>query len=235
MLTVEHLCAGYDGTPILHDLSFHVEKGKIMALLGSNGAGKTTALRSVVGKIKPTSGGIIYEGKSIINMPTYKMVELGIAMVPEGRLLFGKMTVADNLRMGSYRVKNKRVIQSKLEEIYEIFPKIKERENQLAETLSGGEQQMVAIARGLMSQPKLLILDEPSLGLAPKIVKEMFDFIKKINQTGLTIIIVEQNAIDTLQFADYAYLMNSGENVLEGTGSELLENEKVKEIYLGIT
>ncbi|PXV95679.1 amino acid/amide ABC transporter ATP-binding protein 2 (HAAT family) [Lachnotalea glycerini] len=234
MLFVEHLSAGYEGTPILYDLSFHVEKGKIMALLGSNGAGKTTALRSVVGKIKPTSGAILYEGKSILNIPTYKMVELGISMIPEGRLLFGKMTVADNLCMGSYRVKNKRLIQKELEEIYNIFPKIKERENQLAETLSGGEQQMVAIARGLMSRPKLLILDEPSLGLAPNIVKEMFEFIKKINHMGLTIIIVEQNAIDTLQFADYAYLINSGKNVLEGTGEELLQNKKVKEIYLGI-
>lgn len=235
MLMVKQLCAGYEGVPVIHDISFHVEKGKIMALLGSNGAGKTTALRSVVGKIKPVSGDILYEGKSILHTPTHKMVELGISMVPEGRLLFGKMTVADNLRMGSYRIKNRKLIQARLEEIYRIFPRIKEREHQYAETLSGGEQQMVAIARGLMSQPQLLILDEPSLGLAPKLVKEMFEFIKRINDMGVTIIIVEQNAVETLQFADYAYLINSGENVLEGTGSQLLQNEKVKEIYLGIS
>lgn len=234
MLLVEHLCAGYEGTPILNDLSFHVEKGKIVALLGSNGAGKTTALRSIVGKIKPTAGDIFYEGNSILDIPTYKMVELGISMVPEGRLLFGKMTVADNLKMGSYRVKNKKSIQKKLDEIYDIFPKVKERKDQLAETLSGGEQQMVAIARGLMSQPKLLILDEPSLGLAPKIVKEMFEFINEINRMGVTIIIVEQNAIDTLQLVHYAYLINSGQNVLEGKGEELIHNKKVKEIYLGL-
>jgi len=234
MLSVNNLCAGYDGTPIINNLSFQVEEGKIVALLGSNGAGKTTALRSVVGKLKPASGEILYQGRSILNVTAHKMVELGIAMVPEGRLLFGKMSVADNLYMGAYRIKDKKKIQIRLEEIYEIFPRVKEREHQLAETLSGGEQQMVAIARGLMSQPKLLILDEPSLGLAPKLVEEMFEFIKKINQMGLTIIIVEQNAIDTLRFSDYAYLINQGENVLEGTGMELLHDEKVKEIYLGI-
>lgn len=200
MLLVKNLCVGYDGAPIISNLSFQVEEGKIVALLGSNGAGKTTALRSVVGKLKPTSGEIMYQGKSILNVPAHKMVELGIAMVPEGRLLFGKMSVADNLLMGAYRIKDKKKIQTRLEEIYEIFPRVKEREHQLAETLSGGEQQMVAIARGLMSQPKLLILDEPSLGLAPKLVEEMFEFIKKINQMGLTIIIVEQNAIDTCSF-----------------------------------
>ncbi len=234
MLSVKNLCAGYDGTPIISNLSFQVEEGKIVALLGSNGAGKTTALRSIAGKLKPASGEILYQGKSILNIPAHKMVELGISMVPEGRLLFGKMSVADNLLMGAYRIKDKKKIQTRLEEIYEIFPRVKEREYQLAETLSGGEQQMVAIARGLMSQPKLLILDEPSLGLAPKLVEEMFEFIKNINQMGLTIIIVEQNAIDTLQFSDYAYLINHGENVLEGTGMDLLHDERVKEIYLGI-
>lgn len=234
MLKVKQLCAGYGGTLVVNNLSFQAERGKIVALLGSNGAGKTTALRSVVGKIKPVSGEIIYKEKSITHVPAYKMVQLGIAMVPEGRLLFGKMTVADNLLMGAYRIRNKKAIQRKLEEIYEIFPRIKERQSQLAETLSGGEQQMVAIARGLMSQPELLILDEPSLGLAPKVVEEMFEFIKKINQMGMTVIIVEQNAVDTLQFADYAYLINGGENVLEGTGPELLQDEKVKEVYLGI-
>ncbi len=234
MLVVKDLCAGYDGTPIVNKLSFEVEKGKIVALLGSNGVGKTTALRSIVGRVKPTSGDVIYEGKSINNVPVHKMVELGIAMVPEGRHLFGKMSVSDNLKMGAYRVKDKKATKQKLEEIYDIFPRIKERGSQLAETLSGGEQQMVAIARGLMGQPRLLILDEPSLGIAPKLVEEMFEFIKGINKMGMTIIIVEQNVVDTLQFSDYAYLISNGQNILEGTGQELLQDERVKEIYLGI-
>lgn len=234
MLEVKNLKAGYAGTPVVHKVSFEVEKGSIVALLGSNGSGKTTTLRSVVGKIKPMAGEIIYEGKSIAGVPTYKMVEMGISMIPEGRMLFGKMSVADNLYMGAYKVKDKAQISRQLKDIYSIFPRLQERSSQMAETLSGGEQQMVAIARGLMSNPKLLILDEPSLGLAPKLVMEVFEFVKKINTLGVTIIIVEQNAVDTLKLANYAFLINSGKTVLSGTGEELLANDNIKKVYLGL-
>nr|WP_319489300.1 ABC transporter ATP-binding protein [uncultured Caproiciproducens sp.] len=234
MLEVKHLKAGYEGTPVVHNVSFQVEEGQIVALLGSNGAGKTTTLRSVVGKINPMAGEIIYKEKSIIDVPTHKMVDMGISMIPEGRLLFGKMSVVDNLLMGAYKIKDKAQISRQQEEIYSIFPRLKERSSQMAETLSGGEQQMVAIARGLMSNPKLLILDEPSLGLAPKLVQEVFEFVKKINSLGVTIIIVEQNVVDTLKLADYAYLINSGETVLSATGQELLENDNIQKVYLGL-
>lgn len=234
LLEVEHLKAGYKDTPVVHDVSFQVEAGQIVALLGSNGAGKTTTLRSVTGKLVPMAGKILYKGKSIVNVPTNKMVDMGISMVPEGRLLFGKMSVGDNLLMGAYKIKDKAQILRQQEEIYSIFPRLKERSSQMADTLSGGEQQMVAIARGLMSNPELLILDEPSLGLAPKLVQEVFEFVKKINSLGVTVIIVEQNVVDTLKLTDYAYLINSGETVLSATGQELLENDNIQKVYLGL-
>jgi branched-chain amino acid transport system ATP-binding protein len=233
MLEVRNLKTGYSGVPVVHDVSFKVDKGQIAAILGSNGAGKTTTLRAVTGTIKAMSGSIVYEGKSILGIPTHKLAELGISMVPEGRHLFGKLSVRDNLLMGAYLTKDKKIIADRLEQSFALFPRVKERMKQQADTLSGGEQQMVAIARGLMSDPRLLILDEPSLGLMPILVAEIFEFVKMISKTGVTVILVEQNAIDTLAMCDYAYVIQNGETVIEGTGSQLLENEEVKKAYLG--
>jgi branched-chain amino acid transport system ATP-binding protein len=234
MLNVKNLKAGYDGVPVIFDVSFDVKEGQIVALLGSNGSGKSTALKAITGLIKPMSGRIEYNGNDIVGIKTNKMVSRGIAMVPEGRQLFGKLSVEDNLRMGAYLIKDKKIINERLEQVYNIFPRVKERLRQSAETLSGGEQQMVAIARGMMSEPKLLILDEPSLGLMPKLVGEMFEFIKNINKLGITIILVEQNVNHTLELADYAYVIQNGETVIEGKGSDLLDNNEVKKAYLGL-
>lgn len=235
MLSIENLQAGYTGAPVLHNITFQVEEGEILAILGSNGAGKTTTLRAVTGIIRPTAGTITYCGEDLTKVATYDMVEKGISMVPEGRHLFGQMSIADNLLMGAYKTKSKEKIHAQLERVYEIFPKLKERSGQIAGTLSGGEQQMVAIARGLMCDPKLLILDEPSLGLMPKLVEEVFEFITRINKMGTTVIIVEQNAAETLRMANHAYVISSGETVLNGTCEELLLNEDVKKIYLGLS
>jgi len=234
MLEVKNIKSGYEEIPVLQDVSFRVETGQIVAILGGNGVGKTTLLKTVVGRVKPLSGDIIYQGESILNLPTHQLIKKGISMVPEGRLLFGKMTVLENLEMGAFSVRNKALIKERLEEVYDIFPHIRERSNQRVETLSGGEQQMVAIARGMMGGPKLLILDEPSLGLSPKLVCEVFAFIKKINKLGISIIMVEQNAVDTLEIADYAYLISHGEVVMEGAGESLLQEERIKKVYLGI-
>lgn len=234
MLEVNNLVAGYAGLPAIHGVTFKVEKGQIVALLGSNGAGKTTTLRAVTGAIAPHSGKVTLNGQSLIGTPIHKITGMGISMVPEGRHLFPKMTIMDNLLMGAYSIKDKNLVNQKLEEVFEIFPRIKERKNQLAGTMSGGEQQMVAIARALMSNPELLILDEPSLGIMPKLVDEIFEFIKKINKEGITIVIVEQNADKTLQFADYAYVLGNGEVVIEGTGKDLLDDPHVKQVYLGL-
>ncbi len=234
MLVVKNLVAGYSKMPAIHNISFKVDEGQIVALLGSNGAGKTTALRAITGAITPMGGTVEYNGKSITGTPSHKMVGLGISMVPEGRRLFPKMTVMDNLYMGAFSIKEKARVQQKLDEVFEIFPRLAERKSQLAGTMSGGEQQMVAIGRGLMSYPKLLILDEPSLGIMPKLVAEIFDFIKKINKSGVTILMVEQNAKETLAFANYAYVIANGETAIEGTNTELLNNDRVQKIYLGI-
>ena len=234
MLVINKLVAGYSKMPAIHGVSFKVKEGQIVALLGSNGAGKTTTLRAITNVITPYSGSVNYQGKSILGVPSHNMVRLGICMVPEGRHLFPKMTIFDNLMMGAFIHNDKDRIEKSLQEIYEIFPRLAERKHQLAGTLSGGEQQMVAIGRALMSRPKLLILDEPSLGIMPKLVDEIFEFIQKINKTGISIIIVEQNAEKTLAFSDYAYVISNGETVIEGTGKELLSNDQVQKVYLGI-
>ncbi len=234
MLVVNNLVAGYSKIPAIHNISFKVGEGQIVALLGSNGAGKTTTLRAVTNVIHPYSGSIEFKGKSIVGIQPYKMVELGIVMVPEGRHLFPKMSIYDNLMMGAYSIKDKVLIQKKLEEVYAIFPRLAERKNQLAGTMSGGEQQMAAIGRAMMADPQLLILDEPSLGIMPKLVDEIFEFIKRINKTGISIVIVEQNAEKTLAFSDYAYVISNGETVFEGLGKDLLCDDHVQKIYLGI-
>lgn len=233
LLEVVDLQAGYNGMAVVHDVSFSVREGEILAILGSNGSGKTTTLRALTGTIKPMGGRIFYKGEDITGMPPFKLVSKGIAMVPEGRMLFGDMSVEDNLLMGAYLDKNKKDIQDRLKMVYNLFPRVEERKRQTANTLSGGEQQMVAIARGLMSNPKLLILDEPSLGLMPKLVQEIFKFVKEIADIGITVIIVEQNAVDTLALCDYAFVIQNGESVIEGKGEDLLSNEDVKRAYLG--
>ena len=234
MLKVRDLEAGYGRMPAIHGVSFDVEEGKIVAILGSNGAGKTTTLKTVTGVLKATAGSVEYKGENLIGVPSHLMVTKGISMVPEGRHLFPKLSILDNLMMGAFTIKDKAKIEQTLQTIYNIFPILKERSSQLAGTMSGGEQQMVAIGRALMSNPELLILDEPSLGIMPKLVDEIFEFIVKINkEMGVTIVIVEQNADKTLAFADYVYVINEGKTVLEGTGAELRTNDQVKKVYLG--
>ena len=234
MLEVRHLKAGYGGIPVVHDVSFTAGDGQIIGLIGSNGAGKTTSLKAITGLIKPMGGEIAYDGAPISGIGPHKMIHMGISMVPEGRHLFGKMNVQDNLIMGAYMIRDKAKIRKKIEEIYALFPRVKERLKQTAETLSGGEQQMVAIARGLMASPKLLILDEPSLGLMPKLVGEVFEFVREINRTGVTIVLVEQNVHETLALANYAYVIQNGETVIEGTGDDMLSNDEIRKAYLGL-
>ena len=233
IIEVKNLRAGYGYVEVVHDVSFSVGEGEILAILGSNGAGKTSTLRALTGEIKPMGGEILYEGKSIVGVKPYKLAQMGLSMVPEGRHLFGDLSVQDNLLMGAYLIKDQNQLHKNLEDVYKLFPRVKERAKQTARTLSGGEQQMVAIARGMMMNPKVLILDEPSLGLMPKLVGEIFEFVKEIAHMGITILIVEQNASETLKFADYAYVIQNGETVISGTGAELLTNEDVKKAYLG--
>lgn len=234
MLVVKDLVSGYLKTPAIHGVSFKVEKGQIVAILGSNGAGKSTALKTVTGVLSAMSGSVTYKGESLIGIAPYKIVTKGISMVPEGRHLFPKMTIYDNLMMGAYSVKDKELIKKTLHTIYGIFPILEKRKNQLAGTMSGGEQQMVAIGRALMSNPELLILDEPSLGIMPKLVDEIFEFIQRINKMGVTIIIIEQNVKKTLSFADYAYVISNGETAIEGEAEELMNNNEVQKAYLGM-
>ncbi len=234
ILETKNLKSGYQGTPVLHDVTFQVEEGAIVAILGSNGAGKTTTLRTVTGAVRASGGSVIYQGEDITKRPAHEMVRFGISHVPEGRHLFGQMSIRDNLLMGAYAEKDKTVIEGRMEQMFAIFPRLKERLHQKAETMSGGEQQMAAIARGMMSAPRLLLLDEPSLGLMPKLVEEVFEFVRKINDMGTTVVIVEQNAEDTLKMADFAYVISEGEVVLSGTGKELLEHDEVQKIYLGL-
>ncbi|HIR92612.1 MAG TPA: ABC transporter ATP-binding protein [Candidatus Egerieimonas intestinavium] len=234
MLIVKDIVAGYSKMPAIHGVSFKVEEGQIVAILGSNGAGKTTTLKTVMGILPAMSGSIVYKGESLIGVPSHKMAEKGISMVPEGRHLFPRMSIYDNLMLGAYSVKDKDKIAEKLKTVYEIFPILAERKNQMAGTMSGGEQQMVAIGRALMCDPQLLILDEPSLGIMPKLVDEIFEFVRKINRMGVTIVIIEQNAEKTLAFSDYAYVISEGETVIEGTGQELMKNDQVQKVYLGM-
>ena len=243
LLEIKDLKVSYGFITALKGVNIKVEKGQIVALLGSNGAGKTTTLRSISGAIKPAGGSIILDGKEIVGLPTYKIAKAGVTQSPEGRLLFPELTVEENLRVGAYGLKTKVVdgvkitaaeqIKANFERVYKLFPILEERRSQTANTLSGGEQQMVAIGRALMSNPKILLLDEPSLGLAPLIIEEIFKVFTKIREEGTTILIVEQNALQTLKIADYAYVLELGKIGLEGTASELITNKKLIEAYLG--
>ena len=234
MLKINDLHVNYGGIKALKGININVEEGKIITLIGSNGAGKSTTLRSVVGLIKPVSGTILYNGRDITGQKTLNAVKNGVVLVPEGRKIFANLTVYENLVLGSYSRKDNKEIAGDMEKVFNLFPILKERLKQKAGTFSGGEQQMLAVGRALMSKPKLLMMDEPSLGLAPLIVKNIFDIIKNINRLGVTILLIEQNAKAALEIADYGYVMETGKIVLEGAGSDLLNNDDVKKAYLGI-
>lgn len=234
MLEVSHIRVCYDQVPAIHDVSFRIEEGEIVSIIGANGAGKSTLLKTISGFLHPDPGQIEFLGEGIDQLPAHRIVELGISHVPEGRRIFQYMTVQRNLRLGAYTQKSEEIREETLQQIYEIFPVLKERMNQKGGTLSGGEQQMLAIARGLMSRPKLLMLDEPSLGLMPTLVTQVFDTIRRIKAEGTTILLVEQNVREALELADRAYVLQTGNIVLEGTGEELLESDLVRKAYLGI-
>ena len=228
---VQGLSVNYGGIEAVRDISFSVDEGEIVTLIGANGAGKSTTLRTIAGLVKARSGKIEFNGEDITNKePTY-IVQRGITLVPEGRKIFADLTVLENLKIGAYLRKDS--IYDDIEWVYTLFPRLKERHWQLGGTLSGGEQQMLAVARALMSRPKMIMMDEPSLGLAPLIVKDIFKIIKEINRQGVTILLIEQNANMALQTADMAYVMETGEITLSGKGEELLRNEDVKKAYLG--
>lgn len=234
MLEIKSIDAYYGETKVLWNISLNVRQGELLAIIGPNGAGKTTIMCTIMGLLAPKRGTIFYEGEKINHLPPYNIVKKGIALVPEGRRLFPKLTVLENLEIGNY-LKNIRTFrQDLLKQIFEFFPILFERKNQEARTLSGGESQMLAIARALMSKPKLLLLDEPSLGLAPNLVTSLFQTIKKLNKHGLTIIIVEQHVSQVLEAADRSYLLENGSIILEDTGSKMLSNPHVKKAYLGL-
>ena len=233
VLDVKDIAVKYGDLQALWGISFSVKKGQLVALIGANGAGKTTTLKSICGLAPLAAGQISYNGKVISGSPVHKVVDLGITLVPEGRQLFSKMTVEENLLVGAYlkRAHGKR--EATLKHVYSIFPRLEERRNQTAETLSGGEQQMVAIGRALMQDPQVIMFDEPSLGLAPLMVQEVFNVIKELHRQGLTIFLVEQNVHQTLKVADYCYVMENGRIVGEGTGQQLEADESIREAYLG--
>ena len=233
MLTVENLNVYYGMIHALKNVSFHVEEGEIVALIGANGAGKTTTLQTVSGMLQAKSGSVHFENQDITKMPSHRIVQLGISHVPEGRRMFANLTVYENLRMGAYTRKDKKEIEESLARVYERFPRLKERTRQLAGTLSGGEQQMLAMGRALMSNPRLLLLDEPSMGLSPLLVSEIFDIIESISKQGVTILLVEQNAKKALSIADSGYVLETGNIVMEDSAQALLNNEDIKKAYLG--
>ena len=233
LLEVKNLEVYYGVINALKKVSFEVNEGEIVTLIGANGAGKTTAMQSIMGFIHPRSGDILYEGKSIVGTPTHKIMRQGLTQVPEGRRIFAELNVYENLIMGAYTSKDRAAVKRDLENIYSLFPRLEERKTQMAGMLSGGEQQMLAMGRALMSHPKLLMLDEPSMGLAPILVSQVFEMIKHLNETGTTILLVEQNAEKALAIADRAYVMETGSITLSGTGAELAASEQVQKAYLG--
>jgi branched-chain amino acid transport system ATP-binding protein len=233
MLRIENLNVFYGGVHALRDLCIEVPDGAVVTLIGANGAGKSSTLRSICGLTRSMTGAIFYDDQDIIGVEAYNRVGMGIAMVPEGRRIFTNLTVLENLRMGAYSLKDKRSYADDLEKVFHLFPRLKERHSQRAVTLSGGEQQMLAVGRALMSRPRLLLLDEPSLGLAPNLVKEMYLTFNQIHQAGMTILVVEQNARMALQLADYGYVLEVGRVVLQGSTADLADDEGVKRAYIG--
>lgn len=234
MLKLQGVSAGYGGTEVIRNLTMEVNRGEVVTIVGANGAGKTTTLRTICGIVQPTSGTIEFEGQVISGRRTDQIVAAGLTMIPEGRQLFPFITVKDNLLMGAYKPSARGVVNQRLEEVLEIFPRVRERLTQLGGSLSGGEQQMVAIARGLMANPALLMFDEPSLGLSPLLVSQVFEVIDKIVSMGTTVLLVEQNIVHTLKIAHRGYVLENGEITMTGTGAELLDNPHIKKAYLGI-
>lgn len=235
MLTVKNLVSGYGNIQVLRGISFYIEPGELVSILGTNGAGKTTTLRALSGLIPVWSGIIEFEEDEIQNRKPEEIVEAGLIQVPEGRKLFTTMTVLENLEIGAFHRRTRKSMKKNLDYCFELFPILKERESQLAGSMSGGQQQMLAIARALMSEPRILLLDEPSTGLAPLLTKQVFEIIKEIKSRGVTVLLVEQNANQALAMSDRGYVIENGEIVIEGTSKELLNNQHLKERYLGIT
>lgn len=233
MLTINNLEVYYGIIQAIKGVSFEVNEGEVIALIGANGAGKTTILHTITGLISPKAGSIEFEGHDLNKIPAHNIVSLGMAHVPEGRRIFQELSVFENLKLGAYTRKDKNEISETLEKVYQRFPRLKERKNQIAGTLSGGEQQMLAMGRALMSHPKIILMDEPSMGLSPLFVSEIFDIIKEISDNGTTVLLVEQNAKKALSIANRAYVLETGKIVLEGDAEEMLNNDSVKKAYLG--
>lgn len=233
MLEVKDLQVYYGMIQAIKGISFEVNQGEVIALIGANGAGKTTTLHTVTGLISPKSGQVLFEGKDITKTPAHKIVSMGMAHVPEGRRVFAELSVYENLRMGAYTRKDKAEIEETLKSVYKRFSRLQERKNQMAGTLSGGEQQMLAMGRALMSKPRIILMDEPSMGLSPIMVNEIFDIIRAVSESGTTVLLVEQNAKKALSIADRAYVLETGKIVLSGDAKELLEDDSIKKAYLG--
>ncbi|MFF7710408.1 ATP-binding cassette domain-containing protein [Pseudomonas sp. NPDC007930] len=233
LLSIDNIATAYDRIDVLHDLSLELEEGRITCILGANGAGKSTLIRSILGLTPPNRGDIRFAGQSLIGLPTHRVIAQGIACIPEGRRIFPKMTVAENLRVGAYQVADPAEIARRADEVYALFPRLKERRDQLAGTMSGGEQAMVSIGRGLMAKPRLLIIDEPSLGLSPLYVKENFRIIADINQLGISVLLVEQNVHQTLAISHYGFVLSQGRLVAHGDAKRLSENDEVQAAYFG--
>src|SRR5512139_1333948 len=234
MLEVEKVSSGYGLVQILWDVSFTIKDGEIVSIIGPNGAGKTTLVKTIVGLLPARTGTIRFKGESVEKFPPYEIVKKGMTLIPEGRDIFPRMTVDENIRLGAYTITDKVKVAESRTRVYDIFPILKKKERALAQTLSGGEQQMLVIARSLMAKPKLLILDEPSLGLAPIIVEKVLDTLQMINEEGVTILLVEQNIRDSLGISNRAYVLEEGKILIEGEGRELLNNDHIKQVYLGI-
>jgi branched-chain amino acid transport system ATP-binding protein len=232
-LVVENVYTAYDRANVLEDVSLTAESGKITCLLGSNGSGKSTLIRSILGLTQPNRGHIIFDGTELTSLPTHRVIAAGVACIPEGRKVFPKLTAEENLRLGGFQEKSEELLTQRLEQVYQTFPVLKERRDQIAGTMSGGEQAMVSIGRGLMGAPKLLLLDEPSLGLAPLLVQENFNIIRRINEQGITIFLVEQNVHQTLAISDYGYVLSKGRVVAAGEPEELSQTTEVHQAYFG--
>ncbi len=233
LLSVENVFAGYDKADVLQDVSLTIESGSITCILGSNGSGKSTLIRAILGLTPPRRGRVVFDGTDLTGMPTHRIVGAGLACIPEGRKVFPKLTVVENLRLGAYQESDSGKIAARLKRVLAIFPRLEERAAQLAGTMSGGEQAMLSIGRGMMGEPKLLLVDEPSLGLSPRLVKENFSVIRRIRELGITVLLVEQNVHQTLAIADFGYVLSQGRVVAAGSARELAENASVREAYFG--
>lgn len=234
LLQLSNIRVSYGSVEVLHGIDLRVEEGEIVTILGANGAGKSTTLLSISGLVRPSSGEILFDGQDLLRLPSHKVVGLGIAQSPEGRRVFGIMSVLENLRLGAFCIEDKARKERTLEWIFDLFPRLLERKDQLAGTLSGGEQQMLAIGRALMAEPRLLLLDEPSLGLAPLLVRSIFETVRAINKRGVTVLLVEQNARAALRVADYAYVLETGQIAMQGPARQLADDPRVIEAYLGL-